>query len=101
MYKTLTIAALLLLPALASADPIEDLARHTGMSERNVLMILGPHTPYANYRCCYQAKLRQFKKAVGEDNYDKLMNGENIVLERKLPAEQEQRPIAKAEARKP
>lgn len=101
MFKTLTITALFLLPVLASADPVEDLARETGMSERNVRMILGAHTPYPNYVCCYNAKLRQFKKAIGEDNYKKLMNGETIVLERKVPAEQEQRPIAKAEARAP
>lgn len=97
--KTLLIATLLAVAPLASASPVEDLARETGLSERNVRMLMGAHTPYGDYRISYDSKLRQFKKALGESNYQRLMNGQTIVLERKVGVEQ--RAIAKADADKP
>jgi hypothetical protein len=97
--KTILIAALLVAAPAAGANSISDLSRATGLSERNVRMLVGARTPYAEYRCCYNAKLRQFKQALGEDNYHKLMNGETIVLEAKRPAEQ--RELATAESSKP
>ncbi len=99
LTKTLFITALLAVAPLAGATSTEELARETGLSERNVRMLLGARTPYAEYRCCYDSKLRQFRQALGESNYNKLMNGEPIVLERK--AATEQRGIAKADTGKP
>ena len=69
------------------------------MSERNVRMLRGARTPYAEYRIDYSRKLRQFKQALGESNYEKLMNGETIVLE--VKADDEQRAIAGVDAMKP
>ncbi|RZA36665.1 MAG: hypothetical protein EOP92_04190 [Lysobacteraceae bacterium] len=99
MDKTLLIAALLLAAPAAGATTTSDLAHETGLSERNVRMLLGARTPYGEYRCCYEAKLRQFKQALGEGNYEKLMRGETIVLERTRPLDQ--RGLARMEARKP
>ena len=97
--KTLLIVTLLAAAPLASASPVEDLARETGLSERSVRMLLGGRTPYPEYLVSYERQLKQFKKALGESNYQRLMNGETIVLERK--ARPEQHPIASADAARP
>ena len=77
MYAETTIlAALLAFTPLAQAgDSVAQLSRESGLSERNVRMLLGARTPYAEYRCCYSRKLRQFKEAVGEENYRRLVDG--------------------------
>ena len=97
--KTILIAALLVAAPAAGANTITDLSRATGLSERNVRMLVGARTPHAEYRCCYSAKLKQFKQALGEENYAKLMMGETIVLEAKAQAGQ--RELAGIESRKP
>lgn len=38
-------------------------------------MILGASTPYAEYRCCYNRMVRQFRQSVGEAAYQRLANG--------------------------
>ncbi|NDK38269.1 hypothetical protein DT603_05365 [Pseudoxanthomonas gei] len=97
--KTLLFVGLLVAAPIASAASTAELARETGLSERNIRMILGARTPYAEYRIDYNRKLRQFKQVVGEDNYQRLMNGEAIVLQRK--ARDETRPIASVEPARP
>lgn len=97
--KTLLFIGLISAAPLASAASTAELARETGLSERNVRMLLGARTPYAEYRIDYNRKLRQFKQALGESNYEKLMNGEPIVLQRK--AVDDQRAIASVDATKP
>ncbi|HYM87338.1 MAG TPA: hypothetical protein VET30_11480 [Pseudoxanthomonas sp.] len=97
--KTLLFISLLAAAPLASAASIAELARETGLSERNVRMLLGAHTPYAEYRINYNRKLRQFKQVLGESNYQKLMDGEAIVLERK--ASNKHRAIASVNTTKP
>jgi len=97
--KTLLFVGLLVAAPISSAASTAELARETGLSERNIRMILGARTPYAEYRIDYNRKLRQFKQVVGEDNYQRLMNGEAIVLQRK--ARDETRPIASVEPARP
>ncbi len=94
MYaKTTILAALLAFTPLAQAgDGVTQLSRESGLSEHSVRMLLGARTPYAEYRCCYSRKLRQFKEAVGEENYRRLVDGRET-----LPYE---RPIAAREAEK-
>lgn len=84
MYaKTTILAALLAVAPMAQAgqsaaysgESVAELARDSGLSERNVRMILGARTPYAEYRCCYNRMVRQFKQAVGEETYQRLANG--------------------------
>lgn len=81
MYaKTTILAAMLAFAPLAQADEsVAQLARDSGLSERNVRMLLGARTPYFEYRCCYSRMLRQFKEAVGEENYLRLADGRNLL----------------------
>lgn len=97
--KTLLFISLLAAAPLANAATTAELARETGLSERNVRMLLGARTPYAEYRINYNRKLRQFKQALGESNYQKLMDGEAIVLERR--ASDADRAVASMEATRP
>ena len=79
---SLMAAVLAIAPLAAQADDtVAQLARETGLTERNVRMVLGARTPYAEYRV-YNRVQRQFKNAVGDHNYDRLMRGESIVIER-------------------
>ena len=94
--KTLLFIGLISAAPLATAGPVAELARETGLSERNVRMLLGARTPYAEYRIDYNRSLRQFKHALGESNYQKLMAGETIVLQRK--ADDAQRAVASVDA---
>lgn len=80
---SLMAAVLAIAPLAAHADDtVAQLAQKTGLTERNVRMVLGARTPYAEYRIVYNRVQRQFKDAVGESNYDRLMRGESIVIER-------------------
>jgi hypothetical protein len=67
------------MPAWA-ADPIGDLSKISGLSERKVQMLLGNRTAFAEYPYTYDRSLRKFVGAVGRDNYDRLMNGESVAL---------------------
>lgn len=84
MYaKTTILAALLAVAPMAQAgdsvaysgESVAELARDSGLSQRNVRMLLGARTPYAEYRCCYSRMLRQFRQSVGEETYQRLANG--------------------------
>lgn len=68
------------MPAWAGEDPVGDLSKITGLSERKVQMLLGNRTAFAEYPYTYDRSLRKFVGAVGKDNYDRLMNGESVVL---------------------
>lgn len=77
---TLVLAAAAALPAWAGNDPITELSGITGLSERKVQMVLGNRTAYAEYRYTYDRSVRQFTRAVGEENYRRLLNGEEVAL---------------------
>ncbi len=81
MYaKTTILAALIAFTPLAQAgDSVAGLSRESGLSERNVRMLVGARTPYAQYRCGYSRMLRQFKEAVGEENYRRLADGREML----------------------
>lgn len=67
-------------PAFAYDNPVEELARQSGLSERKVKMILGDRTAYAEYHYTYDRSLEQFKAAIGEANYQRLISGKPVVL---------------------
>ena len=67
-------------PAWAGEDPIGELSKQTGVSERHVRMLLGARTPYAEYPYTYTRELRKFKAGIGEANYRRLMSGQPILL---------------------
>lgn len=68
-------------PAWAYDDPIGDLSKITGLTERKVSMIVGNRTAFAEYPYTYDRALRKFVTAVGKENYQRLMNGEAVALE--------------------
>ena len=60
---------------------VKELADYTGLSERNVAMVVGARTPYAEYRTSFNRVERQFKRALGEERYNDLMAGRRIQLD--------------------
>ncbi|MCH6482297.1 hypothetical protein MMG85_01760 [Pseudoxanthomonas sp. LH2527] len=80
--RTALVVALLAAPFSAQAgDTIRQLSEHTGLSERKVQMILGNRTSFAEYPYTYQRSAEQFRHALGEENYQRLMNGQAVVLQ--------------------
>ena len=76
--------ALALTPGLALAGSslqIRDLAAATGLSERQVQMVVGGRTAYAEYRTSYNRVEKRFVEALGEGRYRDLMTGREIVLD--------------------
>ena len=76
--------ALALTPGLALAGSslqIRDLAAATGLSERQVQMVVGGRTAYAEYRTSYNRVEKRFVEVLGEERYRDLMAGREIVLD--------------------
>ena len=71
--------AMAVAPAWA-ADPVGDLSKVTGLSERKVTMLVGNRTAFAEYPYTYDRAYKKFVAAVGKDNYERLMEGEAIAL---------------------
>lgn len=67
-------------PAWAAEDPIGDLSKVTGLTERKVQMVLGARTAFAEYVYTYDRAYDKFVRAVGKDNYERLINGESVAL---------------------
>lgn len=77
----IVIAISAMAPAYAGGNEITALADYTGLSERKVKMILGCHTCYAEYTYTYQRSLQKFQKALGDENYQRLMSGQPVMLD--------------------
>jgi hypothetical protein len=77
----LVISIAAMAPAYAGSKDIRELAEYTGLTERKVQMILGCHSCYAEYRHNYQRSLKQFKQALGEENFEQLMAGRPVTLD--------------------
>ena len=80
----LFLALLCAAPSLAAAGQtatIADLAQVTGLTQRQVQMVVGAHTAYAEYLTQYDYARRQFIRALGSDRYVELMAGNDIVLD--------------------
>jgi hypothetical protein len=67
-------------PAFAGDNTIEVLSKQTGVSERHVRMIIGNRTPYPEYAYTYARVLKKFKAGIGNDNYERLMSGQTVLL---------------------
>lgn len=78
----LVIAIAAVAPAYAGSNDIQQLAEYTGLSERKVQMILGNRTSFAEYPYTYQRSVEKFRSALGEENYQRLMNGQSVVLQK-------------------
>lgn len=74
------------LKVIVSAQPeyvtARQLAVETGLSERQVRMVLGPHSGTAEYRLHFDRVQERFRDSVGEDRYQDLMAGRPIRLYR-------------------
>ena len=80
--RTPLLIALLAVPfSVQASDVIKQLSDHTGVSERKVQMILGARSSFAEYPYTYQRSLEKFRAALGEENYRRLMEREDVVLE--------------------
>ena len=87
MNRTLTTCVLLLstVPGIAiAAAPVAQisaLAAATGLSERQVKMVVGGHTAYSEYRTSYDWARRRFVQVLGVRRYNELMAGGEIALD--------------------
>lgn len=72
-------------PAYA-ADTVAALFEETGLTERQVQMIVGNRTPFIEHRYNYGRSLAQFKRALGKERAEQLIAGETVVLERRREA---------------
>lgn len=90
------IAAVLAIAPLAAYadDTVAQLSRETGLSERNLRMVLGARTPYVEYRTQFDRVTWDLKRAIGNENYRRLMKGEEIVLERRAAPDSEKPAVA-------
>ena len=68
------------LPAWAGG-PVSDLAGISGLSERKVQMLIGNRTAFAEYRYSYDRSLEKLIAAIGTNNYERLMDGERVVVQ--------------------
>jgi len=60
-------------PSMAG-DNTKQLAQETGLTERQVQMVLGNRTPFAEYRTSYQASVSKMQAAVGKARYEQMIN---------------------------
>ncbi len=67
--------------AVAPVAKLSDLATVTGLTERQVQMVVGAHTAYPEYLTSYDWARRKFVHALGEQRYNDLMAGREIVLD--------------------
>jgi hypothetical protein len=72
-------------PAFAMAAPpstqIHDLSAATGLTERQVQMVVGAHTAYAEYLTSYEWARRRMVEVLGQSRYEDLMAGRAIQLD--------------------
>lgn len=66
--------------AAARDDVIGALSRETGLSTRDVKMVLGARSGYAEYLASYDQTQRRFVRALGKARYRELMAGRRIEL---------------------
>lgn len=86
MKTQITLALILALAAApyaaAGNSPIEELAAASGLTTRQVQMVIGTRTAYAEYRTSYYRVRAQFIRAVGQQQYDALVqlhrDGKNL-----------------------
>jgi hypothetical protein len=65
---------------VTSAETIRAVALQSGLSERKVRMLVGNRSGFAEYRATYQRSQEKLIRAIGQDNYQRLLSGEAIEL---------------------
>lgn len=105
LYITLLALSLGLSPSLVSAGEqasgdnigVKTLAEISGLSQRQVCMLLHARTPYAESRYAFDRIEAKFVNAIGERQYRQLLAGEPVRFERQIDG----RPVAVIVALKP
>lgn len=95
-YFVLAMATAFSANALASEDIIGALSEETGLTERQVKMVVGPRSSHAAYLASYDQVQRRFVATVGQERYQQL-----LVRQSARPAEQEEARLAQVEAEEP
>lgn len=72
-HLVLSLAAVFSTSVFASEDIIGALADQTGLTERQVKMVVGPRSSHAAFLASYDQVQRQFVKAVGQERYQELL----------------------------
>ena len=69
------IARMLLAGAAAAAEPVDvqALADQSGLSTRQVRMVLGAHVAFAEYRTSFRPSQQKLRSALGEVQFDELV----------------------------
>ena len=83
----LALAATFSAHAAASEDIIGELADQTGLTARQVKMVVGPRSGHAAYLASYDQVQRKFVASVGQERYQELL------------VKQQAKPAAKADER--
>lgn len=83
ILMALALAATAAAPVAAQELTVKSLADETGLTERQVRMVVGARTGFAEYRTIFNRVHREFKTALGQQRYDALLAGEPIQLHRK------------------
>ena len=72
-YLVLALAAAFSANAVAGEDILGALADETGLTKRQVKMVVGPRSSHAAYIASYDQVQRQFVNAVGRSRYEELL----------------------------
>ena len=64
--------------AVAQDNVIDALSQETGLSTRDVKMVLGARTGFAEYQASYDQTRKRFVRALGKPRYEDLMAGRRI-----------------------
>ena len=75
----IALAASFATPAWAGS-PLEDLADAADLSKRQVQMVIGNRTAFAEYRYTYSYARKHLVAAIGTVNFERLMDGERVVV---------------------
>jgi hypothetical protein len=83
---SIALLSLTLAPGIAFAAQgvvleIRDLAEATGLQPRQVQMVLGARTAFAEYRVSYDRVATRFERRLGSQRYHDLMSGREITLD--------------------
>lgn len=72
-YLVLALAAAFSANAVAGEDILGALADETGLTKRQVKMVVGPRSSHAAYLASYDQVQRQFVNIVGRARYEELL----------------------------
>ena len=79
-YFALALAVVFSANATAGEDIVGALADETGLSKRQVKMVVGARSGHAAYLASYDQVQRKFVSAIGRERYTELLAGREVKL---------------------